>query len=165
MAENFVEMELREIHLSEDALRPQMIVLGEKEGEKSFPIYIGLPEAQALDAAVRGKRFPRPLTHDLILNILEGLQVHLLRVLVVKLEEDTFYGALELQRPTGEVVRIDSRPSDAIVLAMKCRTPIFVAQQVLDEVGRVVEQNEEEEDVFESDEDLGEEEEPENPDE
>jgi uncharacterized protein len=136
MSEHFVEMELREIQIVEDFSRSQIIVLGEKYGERVFPIFIGLQEAMAMDLAARGERTARPLTHDLILNVIDGLDATLSRVLVVKLENDTFYGALELQGADGNTKRIDSRPSDAIVIATKRQTPIFVEEQVLREVQR-----------------------------
>lgn len=136
MSENYIEMELREIQIVEDYARTQILVLGEKDGDRGFPIFIGLHEAVALDLAVRGEHPPRPLTHDLVLNVVDGLNAKISRVLVVKLERDTFYGALELQTAHGEVVRIDSRPSDAIVIAMKRQAPIFVEEKVLRDVQR-----------------------------
>lgn len=167
MSEHFIEMELREIYLAEDPAHSQVIVLAEKEGSRSFPIFIGLPEALALDMAARHERAPRPLTHDLILNVLAGLRAQLVRVLVVKLEHNTFYGALELRTAAGETVRIDARPSDSIVLATKCGVPIFVAEQVLLEVGRAAEEEEDDEASFEDEEEEpdDEDEEPDEPDE
>jgi uncharacterized protein len=136
MAENYIEMELREIQIVEDLSRSQIIVLGEIDGDRMFPIYIGFQEAMAMDLAARGEKTPRPLTHDLILNVLDGVNAKLERVLVVKLEHDTFFGALEVNTGDGSTVRIDSRPSDAIVLATKRRAPIFVEEKVLLEVQR-----------------------------
>lgn len=136
MSENYIEMELREIQIVEDLSRSQIIVLGEKEGSRMFPIFIGFQEAMAMDLAARGERTPRPLTHDLILNVLDGVRAKLERVLVVKLEQDTFYGALEISTGNGAVVRIDSRPSDAIVLATRRHAPIFVEERVLHQVQR-----------------------------
>lgn len=127
-----VEMELREIQISE-ADSHQIILLGEKEGERIFPIFIGFFEAAAMDHAVRGVKTPRPMTHDLICNILEGLGATLKRILVDELREDTFHGKLVLETEDGREVIVDTRPSDAIVLACKYGAPIFVASQVLDE--------------------------------
>lgn len=165
MSEHYIEVELREIHLAEDPLRAQIIVLAEKEGERSFPIYIGMHEALALEMAARREKAPRPLTHDLILNVLEGVGAELVRVLVVKLERDTYYGALEVRTADGETVRIDARPSDSIVLATKCQVPIFVEEKVLNEVG-VVENSDMEDTEYDEDADLGydEDEGPEDPD-
>ncbi len=130
---NLIEMELREIQISE-AGNHQIILLGEKEGERLFPIYIGFFEAAAMDQAVHGLRTPRPMTHDLIYNILEGLDCTLKRVVVDKLQDDTFHGKLVVASGDGRETWIDSRPSDAIVLACKRSAPIFVAQEVLDQV-------------------------------
>jgi bifunctional DNase/RNase len=141
MAERFVEMEVREIQTSEDPRDLPIIVLAEKNGTREFPIFIGHIEARALEEAVLGSKtlafgLPRrPMTHDLILNTIDGLKATFDRVLITRLENSTFYGALEL-KTNGELVRIDSRPSDAMVLAMKRKTPIFVEENVLAEVQR-----------------------------
>lgn len=130
-----VEMELREIQISE-AGNHQIIVLGEKEGQRLFPIYIGFFEAAAMDQAVRGIPTPRPMTHDLIYNLLDAMGARLHRVLVDALLDDTFHGKLVVQTADGREVRVDTRPSDAIVLACKRDIPIFVAEEVLEEVLR-----------------------------
>ena len=131
-----VEMELREIQIVDDPTRHQVIVLAEKEGRRAFPIYIGLFEASAMDLAVHGQKAPRPMTHDLIYNILEGLGAQLLEVRVDELRNETFFGKLVVQKDSNEVVLIDSRPSDALILAAKTGLPIFVDDKVLDEVCR-----------------------------
>lgn len=142
MTEKFVEMELREIQTTDDPREHAIVVLGEKDGgDREFPIYIGPVEARALEEAVVGEaRIPdhlrRPMTHDLILNFVDGLGAKLDRMLVTKLEKSTFIGALEVKSAAGEVVRIDSRPSDAMVLAAKRSLPIFVEEQVLQDVNR-----------------------------
>jgi bifunctional DNase/RNase len=136
MAEKYVRMELREYQIVEDMHQTQVIILSETEGTRSFPIFIGYQEAKALDFAVAGLVAPRPLTHDLVVNVIRDLGASLVRVLVVKLEKDTFYGALELRTADGKTVRVDSRPSDAMVLATKMNAPIYVEEQVLVEVLR-----------------------------
>lgn len=128
-----VEMELREIQISE-AGNHQIIILGEKEGRRLFPIYIGFFEAAAMDQAVHGIQTPRPMTHDLIYNVIEGMGGQLKRILVDNLLDDTFHGKLVVELPDGREALIDTRPSDAIVLACKRNLPIFVAQMVLDQV-------------------------------
>ncbi|GAB4322421.1 MAG: bifunctional nuclease family protein [Candidatus Sumerlaeia bacterium] len=132
---DFVEMELREIQISELG-HHQIILLGEKNGDRAFPIYIGSFEALAMDLAVRNKQTPRPMTHDLICNIVDELGYRFDRVLVDALRDDTFFGKVVLVGPDGREVWVDSRPSDAIVLAAKRRLPIFVATEVLDSVIR-----------------------------
>lgn len=128
-----VEMELREIQISE-AGNHQIIILGEKSGDRLFPIYIGFFEAAAMDQAVHRIQTPRPMTHDLIYNIIDGMECRLSRILVDDLLDDTFHGKLVIETSDGREVLIDSRPSDAIVLACKRNLPIFVAEQVLDQV-------------------------------
>ncbi len=142
MAERFIEMEVREIQTPDDPRDLPIIVLAEKDGTREFPIFVGHLEGRALEEAVLGgTTFPigiprRPMTHDLILNSIDGLGAKFERILITRLENSTFYGALELKNSTGETVRIDSRPSDAMVLAMKRKTPIFVEENVLAEVQR-----------------------------
>ena len=132
----FVEMELREIQIVEDSSRNQVVILRERDGSRQFPIFIGLFEALALDSAVRSFVPPRPMTHDLVFNVIEGAQSKLVRVLVDDLRDETFHGKLVLELPSGQEVLVDSRPSDAIVLASKRRVPIFVAEHVLEQVCR-----------------------------
>jgi len=131
-----VEMELREIQIVDDPTRHQVIVLAEKNGQRAFPIYIGLFEASAMDLAVHGQKAPRPMTHDLIYNLLEGLGAQLVEVRVDELRNETFFGKLVVQKEDGDTILIDSRPSDALILAAKSNLPIFVEDTVLDEVCR-----------------------------
>jgi hypothetical protein len=129
-------MELREIQIVDDPTRHQVIVLAEKNGQRAFPIYIGLFEASAMDLAVHGQKAPRPMTHDLIYNLLEGLGAQLVEVRVDELRNETFFGKLVVQKEDGDTILIDSRPSDALILAAKSNLPIFVEDTVLDEVCR-----------------------------
>jgi len=128
-----VEMELREIHLMQ-TMPHQIVVLEEKNGSRTFPIYIGSYEAHAAEDAARQRFHVRPMTHDLLLNIIEGLGAELEGVLVDSLAEDTFHGKLLIRTREGSHVKIDSRPSDALVLASRARVPIFVAEEVLEQV-------------------------------
>ena len=132
---HMVPMELSKIVITETSDH-QIIVLKEREGQqRSFPIVIGLTEAWAIDRAVKGITTPRPLTHDLIGNVIEGLNAGVVRVVINDLRNNTFYAKIVLQQ-NGSTVEIDSRPSDAIALAMQKNTPIFVAKKVLEEVCR-----------------------------
>ncbi len=132
----FIEMELAEIQMSEGINQHQVIVLLEKGGKRTFPIFIGFFEASAMELSVKGYQTPRPMTHDLVYNILDACGLQLVRVLVDELCDDTFHGKLVIQDGVGEEILIDSRPSDAIVLATKRRIPIFVDEEVLNEVSR-----------------------------
>lgn len=131
-----VEMELREILRGQSVTA---IVLGEKSGEnRQFPVYIGPYEAEALERAVHGIDTPRPLTHDLVLNVVRDMGGTLKRVIVDKLVDEvhggTFYGKLDVQLRDASSVWIDSRPSDAVVLASKTGVPVFVDEEVLAKV-------------------------------
>jgi len=125
-------MELSKILITETSDH-QIIVLKEKDGQRSFPIVIGINEAWAIDRAVKGITTPRPLTHDLIHNVIEGLNAGVVKVVINDLKNNTFYAKIVLQG-NSVLVEIDSRPSDAIALAMQKNTPIFVEKKVLEEV-------------------------------
>lgn len=127
-----VPMELSRIIISETN-DEQVIVLKEVGGERAFPIVIGIWEAVAIDRNIKGKKTPRPMTHDLLENVIGGLDAKLDRIVVTELKDRTFYAHLILKR-NGKSVEVDSRPSDAIALAVQMKAPIYVDEQVLDEV-------------------------------
>jgi len=127
-----VEVELSRIIINERSDQ-QVIVLKEKGGQRAFPILIGIYEATAIDRGVKEYRTPRPLTHDLVCSILNGLNVNLERVVVNDLRSQTFYAKLLLRR-NGDIIEIDSRPSDAIAIAVQFGAAIFVEEKVFDEV-------------------------------
>ncbi len=129
---HMIHMELSKIIITETSDH-QIIVLTERGGQRSFPIVIGLNEAWAIDRAVKGITTPRPLTHDLIGNVIECLNAGVIRVVINDLRNNTFYAKIVLQQ-NGSTVEIDSRPSDAIALAMQKNTPIFVANKVIEEI-------------------------------
>jgi uncharacterized protein len=109
-----------------------IVILKDVEGNRALPIWIGPNEANAIALEMERVITPRPLTHDLIRNILEGLQVKVARVVVNDLRENTFYAVIFLA-VNGTEVAIDSRPSDAIALALRVKAPIFVAERVIRE--------------------------------
>ena len=127
-----VEMELSRIIINERSDQ-QVIVLKEKTGERAFPILIGIYEATAIDRGIKEYRTPRPLTHDLIASMLRTLDVTLERVVVNDMRNKTFYAKLVLAQ-NGRTVEVDSRPSDAIAVAVLFGAPIFVEEKVIDEV-------------------------------
>ena len=127
-----IHMELSRIIISETN-DEQVIVLKEVDGERAFPIVIGIWEAVAIDRNIKGKKTPRPMTHDLIENVISGLDCTLDRIVVTELKDRTFYARLVLRR-NGKMVEVDSRPSDAIALAVQMKAPIYVNESVLDEV-------------------------------
>lgn len=129
-----VEMKLSRIIISE-INEQQVIYLREVDGERQFPILIGLFEATSIDRRVKSLRPPRPLTHDLVVNVVESLGGELDSVVITELREHTYFARLRVRRD-GELIEIDSRPSDAIAVAVTCEPPlpIYVAEEVLDEV-------------------------------
>jgi len=111
----------------------QVIILKERDGDRHFPILIGINEALAIDRRLKGLKTPRPLTHDLMASIIEQLDGVLEQIVISDLREHTFFARLVVRR-NGKVVEIDSRPSDAIALGAAVGTPIFVEDDVLREV-------------------------------
>jgi uncharacterized protein len=127
-----VEMELTRILIAETR-DGQIIVLKEKNGTRAFPIVIGYFEAAAIDRHVKEQPMARPLTHDLLTSVIKAFGGTLERVVINDLRDNTFYGRLIIKRD-GETLDVDSRPSDAIALAVQNSAPIFVEEHVLDEV-------------------------------
>ncbi len=129
-----IQMELSRIIISE-MNDHQVIYLKEVGGERTFPILIGIFEATSIDRRVKGIPSPRPLTHDLIVSLVEHLGGQLEDVLINELKEHTYYAKLRV-RHNGELVEIDARPSDAIAVAVTCQPhlPIYVNEEVLEEV-------------------------------
>lgn len=126
-----VQMELRRIVISE-IQDQQIIYLKEVEGERCFPIVIGIFEASSIERRVKGIPSPRPLTHDLVANVIEALGGELQDVLINDLQNHTYFAQLRI-RKDGELIEVDSRPSDAIAVAVTCRVPIYVNESVLEE--------------------------------
>ena len=108
-----------------------IIILRDKEGQKVLPIWVGIFEANAIALQIENISTPRPMTHDLLRNVIQDLKASVQRVVVCDLQENTFYALIYL-RLDGETVAIDARPSDAIALALRTRSPIFVEDSVID---------------------------------
>jgi bifunctional DNase/RNase len=125
-------MDLKRIIISE-IHEQQVITLKEVDGDRSFPIVIGIFEATSIDRRVKGITNPRPLTHDLVANTIENMGGELQDVFINDLREHTYFAKLRV-RQDGELVEIDCRPSDAIALAVTAKVPIYVAEDVLGEV-------------------------------
>jgi bifunctional DNase/RNase len=107
-----------------------MVLLVDPAGQRGLPIWIGLFEAQAIAREIDGEKPERPLTHDLILKILQGLEARIDRVVIDQLKDNTFFAKIELKLHSGER-QIDARPSDAIAVALRAKAPIFVAASVM----------------------------------
>ncbi len=129
-----VQMELSRIIISE-VNDQQVVYLKEVEGDRTFPILIGLFEATSIDRRVKHHPSPRPLTHDLLVAAVELLGGELQDVVISELKEHTYFATLRVQKD-GEIVEIDARPSDAIAVAVTCEPnlPIYVAEDVLESV-------------------------------
>jgi len=135
-----VPMELAQILITETTDH-QMIVLKERDGQRRFPIRIGIAEAVAIDRRLKGVSFVRPMTHDLLASVIEHLGGRLEKIVVTDLRDvdvdgmarGTFFARLFI-RQNGQLVEVDSRPSDAIALGIANNTPIFVVDWVLNMV-------------------------------
>jgi len=127
-------MELSRIIISE-INDQQVIYLKEVDGERTFPILIGIFEATSIDRRVKQQHSPRPLTHDLLVSVVDHLGAELQDVVISELREHTYFAKLRV-RHEGELIEIDARPSDAIAVAVTCdpQLPIYVAEDVLDDV-------------------------------
>jgi len=126
-----VQMELRRIIISE-VDDHQVIILKEVEGERSFPIVIGIFEATSIDRRVKGMAPPRPLTHDLITATIEQMGGEIQDIIISDLRDHTYFARLRI-RQEGELVEVDCRPSDAIAVAVTAKVPIYVNEDVLGE--------------------------------
>jgi len=125
-----VEMELNKIVIDEKR-HDQLIVLKEKAGTRILPIVIGLAEASAIKLKISGFEPPRPLTHDLLHNTIENLEANIDKIIIDKLEDNTFHAKLVLKTQSGKIKVIDARPSDSIALAVRAHVPIFVEDEVI----------------------------------
>jgi bifunctional DNase/RNase len=124
-------MELKRIVINE-VHDQQVIMLREVDGERSFPIVIGIFEATSIDRRVKGIQSPRPLTHDLLAAVIDNLGGDLQDIFISELSEHTYFAKLRI-RKDGELIEIDCRPSDAIALAVAAKVAIFVAEDVIEE--------------------------------
>jgi len=127
-----VQMELKRIIINE-VQDQQIIMLREVDGERSFPIVIGIFEATSIDRRVKRIASPRPLTHDLLNHVIEQMGGEIQDIIISELKEHTYYAQLRV-RHEGELIIVDCRPSDAIALAVAAQVPIYVNEEVLDEV-------------------------------
>jgi bifunctional DNase/RNase len=156
-----VQMELSRIFIRE-LTEMQIIELTEVDGDRTFPIVIGLPEAFAIERRLKGIEIPRPQTHDLLASVIRHLGASLLKIVINDLIDGTFFARLVLDHE-GEEMEIDSRPSDAIALGVAENVPIFVAETVLEQIENdaaangALELEEEDDDLepFDDDEDEG----------
>jgi bifunctional DNase/RNase len=138
-----IELELVGVRVELPHNQP-IVLLKEKPGYRFLPIWIGAPEATSIAFALQGVAMPRPLTHDLLRNVLADLSVDVERIVVTELRDGTFYAEIELVQG-GRTVKVSSRPSDAIALAVRATVPIFADEAVLAEAGIEIEDEDEQE--------------------
>lgn len=138
-----IELELVGVRVELPHNQP-IVLLKEQTGYRFLPIWIGAPEATSIAFALQGVAMPRPLTHDLLRNVLADLSVGVERIVVTELREGTFYAEIELVH-NGKTVKVSSRPSDAIALAVRATVPIFAEEAVLAEAGIEIEDEDEQE--------------------
>ncbi|OGF20858.1 MAG: hypothetical protein A2V63_11535, partial [Candidatus Eisenbacteria bacterium RBG_19FT_COMBO_70_11] len=126
---NVVEVRVNGLIL-EHKTQQNIVILREVEGERILPIWIGPGEAQAIRRILSEEPFPRPLTHDLLHLIVEGLKAKIARVVITDLRENTFFASVFVERQ-NELVSIDARPSDSVAVALRAKAPMFVNEKLL----------------------------------
>ncbi len=125
-----IQVELSKIIIDEKR-QDQIIVLKEKNGERQLPIVIGFLEASSIKMKLSGVEPPRPMTHDLLGAVIQGLDAKLERLIIDKMVNNTFHAKLEFRAKDGQTKLIDARPSDGVALAVRTSAPIFVEEDVL----------------------------------
>jgi bifunctional DNase/RNase len=140
-----IEMNLAGVRIELPTNQP-IVLLREVDGERFLPIWIGQPEAAAIALALQGVVTPRPMTHDLMKNMLEEMAVTVDNIAITELREGTFYAIINLQR-NGSAYEVSSRPSDAIALAVRLGCKIFANEDVLAEASILIPAGDEEEEV------------------
>jgi bifunctional DNase/RNase len=138
-----IEMNLVGVRVELPTNQP-IVLLREKEGERFLPIWIGAMEATAIAFALQGIVTARPMTHDLMKNLLEELGVRIERIVITELRDGTFYAVIQMQQ-NGSSFEVSSRPSDAIALAVRVSVPVFANEEVLTEASIVIRDDEEQE--------------------
>jgi hypothetical protein len=128
-----VQMDVSKIRIDERR-GEQVIVLKERGGNRLLPIIIGISEVTAIKMKISGIQPPRPLTHDLLRETIVQLGATLQRIIITRLELNTFFATLVLQSKEGVLKEVDARPSDSIAVALRAEAPIFVAEEVLNQV-------------------------------
>jgi bifunctional DNase/RNase len=140
-----IEMSLAGVRIELPTNQP-IVLLREAEGERFLPIWIGQAEAAAIALALQGVVTPRPMTHDLLKNILEEIAVQVESIVITELREGTFYAVIKMQR-NGTAYEISSRPSDAIALAVRLNCKIFASEEVLNEASILIPSGDDDEEV------------------
>ncbi|MDD3520057.1 MAG: bifunctional nuclease family protein [Actinomycetota bacterium] len=141
--ENFILVNLEGVRMEQPSQKP-IILLKEQDGDRFLPIWIGNFEASAIALEMVDFKSPRPMTHDLIINIFKAFNIKIKRVVISSLIKETFFAFLDLQRNNDENIILDLRPSDAIAIALRVKSPIYVSEKVLEKAGLKITSIEEE---------------------
>jgi len=142
---DLVQVEVASLGLDKASNTP-VVILREVNGDRLLPIWIGPAEASAIAMELAGIKFSRPLTHDLVSTIVGSLGSELVRVLITRVEENTYFASLVFRR-NGEVISIDSRPSDSVALALRADAPIFASAGLLGTTQLEIEQPQEDDET------------------
>jgi bifunctional DNase/RNase len=129
-----IEVQLSKIKIDENRSE-QVIVLKEKQGHRFLPVVIGIAEVNAIKMKLSGVEPPRPLTHDLLMSVISAVDAELEKIVIDRLENNTFFAKLCVKTKDAKSVEVDARPSDSIAIALRANVPIFVDERVLDEAG------------------------------
>jgi uncharacterized protein len=140
-----VEVALRAVRVDLQSRTPVLVLQETGELRRSIPIFIGEPEAIAIECAVRGVPAPRPLTHDLLRDVITELGASVARVVITELRDATYYAEIHLGTEAGPRV-VSARPSDAVALALRTESPLYVDDELMDVEGRLIELAEDDED-------------------
>ncbi len=124
-----IEMKIRGL-MVDPSTHMRIVLLKDPESEAMLPIWVGLYEANAIALEVEKTQTPRPLTHDLLRNLIRSLNAKVQRIVVTELKDDTFYAVIWMEQ-NGEIIALDARPSDALALALRTDCPVFVDEDVL----------------------------------
>jgi len=131
-----IEVDIAAVRL-ESELRTPIVILREKAGnpKRLLPIWVGIFEAFAIITEMEKRTVSRPMTHDLLKSVIDNVEAEVVSVLVSDLKDDTFYAEITLRLSSGDVVKIDSRPSDAMALALRSKAPVYVSEDVMAKSG------------------------------
>lgn len=139
MSDDMLEVVIDSIRVSLMS-QQRIVILREQDAERYLPIWIGIYEAESITIALQEVEVARPLTHDLLKNVFQELDARIIRVEVVALRDDTFYGNIVVEK-NGRTFNIDSRPSDALAIAVRANVPILVSRTVMDSAGIIPEED------------------------
>jgi len=136
-----IEVNINTIALDTKTGTP-VVILKEKDGEGALPIWIGPFEADAISRALNGEKFSRPLTHNLLINIIKGLKAKVIKVIINDLRENTYFARIYIQREE-EIVEIDARPSDSLAISALSKCPIYIEEKVIEQSEMSIEEDQE----------------------